>query len=678
MTDYPHIFKPLTINGMTLKNRIMMPPMGSNFANFDGSINREHIKYYEQRAKGGTGLITLENVCIDYPLGTNGTTQLRMDNDQFMPGLWAFNERMHAFGAKTSVQINHAGASATGLRLGGLQPVSASEVPSKDGMAHPRPLSIEEIHHITNCYADAARRAQRAGFDSVEVHAGHSYLLDQFLSPHYNHRTDQYGGSAENRARFTKEVIAAVRVAVGPKFPISVRFSADEFINDGNTLEDTLQLLDYFADEADILNVSAAVNQTLQYQIDKMNLKDGWRAYMAKAVKNKFPEKVIVASGNFRSPQITEQVLAEGSADLIAMGRGLLAEPSWVHKVADGNEALLRKCISCNIGCADHRIAKGLPIRCTVNPDVINEDDYKRDKITYPVKMVVIGGGTTALEAACSAAEIGAQVILFEKKSYLGGLAHEIARLPDKTRIDDYVIYLKNRADQLDNLEIHLNETADVTKIAAIQPDVILNASGAKPLLPPIDGLKNAMGEAKRSVFDIFDLLQNPEDFSDNNQNILVVGSGAVGLDVMEFFTEHHQSQVTMVDMLPEVGKDLDLVTKVSMQELLKKYEVKQYVNTTLKKVNSSSVTVVNKDKTFDIDFDKAFICLGMRSFTPLMPGLIEYASENNALLLNLGDSKQARRIYEGSQEARQIINAIHRVDQRKNDTRAQQKVSAR
>lgn len=613
-------------------------------------------------------MITLENVCIDYPLGTNGTTQLRMDNDQFMPGLWTFNERMHAFGAKTSVQINHAGASATGLRLNGLQTVSASDVPSKPGMPHPRPLSIEEIHHIINCYADAASRAQRAGFDSVEVHAGHSYLLDQFLSPHYNHRTDAYGGSPEKRARLTKEVLAAVRAAVGPRFPISVRFSADEFINDGNTLEDTLQLLDYFADEADILNVSAAVNQTLQYQIDKMNLADGWRAYMAKAVKQKFPDKVVVTSGNFRSPQVTEKVLADGDADLIAMGRGLLAEPNWVNKVADGQEALLRKCISCNIGCADHRIAKGLPIRCTVNPDVINEDDYKQDQIKHQVKLVVIGGGTTALEAACSAAEIGADVVLFEQKNYLGGLAHEVAKLPDKKRIDDYVIYLKNRASLLDNLDIHLGEAADIAKIAAIQPDVILNATGAKPLLPPIDGLKDTMALSDRHVYDIFDLLKNPNNFKTNNENILVIGGGAVGLDVMEFFTEHHQSNITMVDMLPEIGKELDLITKIGMQELLKKYNVKQYVDTKLEKVTNQNATVTHGNKTFNIDFDKAFICLGMRSNNVLMPGLTEYASENKALLVNLGDSQRARRIYEGSQEARQIINVIHRADQRKNN----------
>ncbi len=230
-------------------------------------------------------MITLENVCFDYPLGTNGTTQLRIDNDQYLPGLWKFNERMHAYGACTSVQINHAGASATNLRLNGLQPVSASNIPSKMGTNCPRPLTVPEINQIIVKYAEAADRAKRAGFDCVEIHAGHSYLLDQFLSPHYNHRTDQYGGSVENRARFAKKVLQAVRQAVGPRFPISVRFSADEFVDDGNSLTDTLNLLQYFGEPADIFNVSAGINDNLQYQIDKMSLSDGWRSYQAAAVK---------------------------------------------------------------------------------------------------------------------------------------------------------------------------------------------------------------------------------------------------------------------------------------------------------------------------------------------------------------------------------------------------------
>lgn len=660
MDKYQAIFEPLTIKRMTLKNRIVMPPMGTNFANMDGTFSVQHYSYYEQRAKGGTGLITLENVCIDYPMGTNGARQLRMDNDQYISGLWYFNEKMHAYGACTSVQINHAGASAYGLRLEGNQPVSASNIPSKKGNTIPRPLTEAEIYQIVDKYAEAAQRAQRAGFDCIEIHAGHSYLLSQFLSPVYNKRTDKFGGCAENRARFTKLVVEAIRKAVGPFFPVSLRFSADELIEGGNTLEETIDILSYFADEIDILNVSAALNDSLQYQIDKMNLEDGWRAYMAKAVKERFPEKVIVTSGNIRSPRRATEILENGDADLLAMGRGLIAEPNWVNKVASGQENLLRKCISCNIGCADHRISKSRPIRCTVNPDLHYEDGYKMKPVLHPTKMVVIGGGTAGLEAAATAAEVGVNVELFEQKDYLGGLGHEIARFPDKKRIDDFITYEINRCKELDNLSIQLNKPATLADIEQIGPDIIVNATGAKPLLPPINGLKEQLDNENRSVFSIFDILGDMSKFQEfEGKEIVVIGGGAVGLDVVEYYAERGAKKVTIVEMQSELGKDLDLITKLAMMEIVREYDVEVLLETKLTQVNKNSFLVEKDGEMIELPFDLGFVCLGMRAEAPLVRELDIYARANNAVLLNIGDSKVARRIMEGTREARDILKTI-------------------
>ncbi|MGX7419783.1 oxidoreductase [Carnobacterium gallinarum] len=666
MEKYAAIFEPLTIKRMTLKNRVMMPPMGTNFANMDGSFNNDHIKYYEQRAKGGTGLITLENACIDFPMGTNGTTQLRIDNDQYLPGLWRFNEVMHAYGACTSVQINHAGASAYGLRLEGNQPVSSSTIPSKTGNTVPRSLDKEEIMEIVKKYGDAAGRAQRAGFDCVEIHAGHSYLVSQFLSPLYNKRTDEFGGSPANRARFAKLIVDEVRRVVGPMYPISMRVSADEFLEGGNNLEDTLELMTYFADEVDILNVSAALNDSIQYQIDQMNLADGWRSYMAKAVKEKFG-KVTITSGNIRSPQIANDILTRGDADLLAMGRGLIAEPNWVNKVATGQENLLRKCISCNIGCADHRIAKSRPLRCTVNPDVIHEDDYKLNQVKNKLSMVVIGGGTTALEAATTAAEVGVQVTLFEEKSYLGGLAHEIARLPDKKRIDDYVIYLEERAKQLPNLTVHLNTRADLRTIEMLAPDIIVNATGAKPLLPPIAGLQKQLENPNRKVFSIFDLLNNMDQFQEfEGKRIAVIGGGAVGLDVVEYYAERGAAEVSIIEMQEKLGKDLDMITRISMMDMMKRHGVHELTETALTEVCEDHFKVKRDGEEVEIPFDLGFVCLGMRAESPMMEALTEYGKVTDTAIVNLGDSKVARRIYEGSREARDIVTTIHQVDRTK------------
>lgn len=220
---FPHIFEPFTVKRTTFRNRVVMPPMGSNYATYSGEVSEEMKDYYGLRARGGTALITVENACIDFPLATNGTKQLRIDGKQFMPGLFELTERIHKYGALASIQLNHAGASAYPERLGGLQSVSSSSVPSKEGNPAPRPLTKQEILNIVQKYADAAERAIGAGFDMVEIHGGHSYLLDQFLSPLYNKRTDEFGGSYENRARFARLVVEAVRARVGKWVPISFR-----------------------------------------------------------------------------------------------------------------------------------------------------------------------------------------------------------------------------------------------------------------------------------------------------------------------------------------------------------------------------------------------------------------------------------------------------------------------
>ena len=376
---YKNIFSPLTVKNMTLNNRIVMMPMGTNYGEQNGEMSFLHINYYEQRAKGGTGLIIVENASVFSPQGSNGTSQLRIDHDSYLPRLYKLCERVHKYGTKIAIQINHAGASAMSSRTG-MQPVSSSNIPSKAGGEIPRPLEKEEIYEIAKKYGEAAKRAQTAGFDAVEIHAGHSYLISQFLSPLYNNRTDEFGGSIENRTRFARLVIDEVRKNVGPNFPILLRLSADEFMEGGNTIDDCLEYLEYLNDEVDIYDVSAALNGSIQYQIDANYLKDGWRAYLSKAVKEKFG-KPCITMGNIRNPQVAEDILERGDADLIGMGRGLIADPEWVNKVELGKEDELRKCISCNIGCAGNRIGINRPIRCTVNPSVNEDENYKKEKV---------------------------------------------------------------------------------------------------------------------------------------------------------------------------------------------------------------------------------------------------------------------------------------------------------
>ena len=590
-SNYQHIFTPLTVKNMTIKNRIVMMPMGTNYGEQNGEMSFLHINYYKERAKGGTGLI-------------------------------------HKYGTCIAIQINHAGASAVSARTN-MQPVSASDIPSKEGGEIPRPLSVEEIHHIVKKYGEAAKRAQAAGFDAVEIHAGHSYLISQFLSPLTNKRTDEFGGSVENRTRFCR--IEAVRKQVGPFFPIMLRLSADELMEGGNTLEDTLEYLEYIQDEVDIFDVSCGLNGSIQYQIDANYMKDGWRSYMPKAVREKFG-KPCISMGNIRNPKVAEQILADGDADLIGMGRGLIAEPACVNR----------------------------PIRCTVNPAVLEGDVYKNQKVNKNCNVVVIGGGTAGLEAACTAAEVGCNTFLLEKGETLGGLASVISKIPAKKRLADFPNYLIHRAEQLENLYIFTNTEGTPENIRKFHPNLIVSSTGSAPLLPPIKGLHDRIDKEGSKVASILGMINHINDYPEDmtSKKVVVVGGGAVGLDVVEFFAARN-AEISIVEMMDQIGRDLDPVTKNDMKDQMKKHHVAQLTKTALQEVKDSSFLVKDAEGERELPFDYGFVCLGMRAQGQLFAELSDAFVSDDVEILNIGDSKRARRIIDGTLEGRNILNTL-------------------
>lgn len=659
--EFRHIFEPFTVRRMTVKNRIMMTPMGTNYGEQNGEMSFLHINYYEQRAKGGTGLIMVENASVDSPEGSNGTTQLRIDHDNYIPRLFKLTETIHKHGTCIGIQLNHAGASAQSARTN-MQPVSASNIPSKDGGEIPRPLEKDEILRIVKKYGEAAKRAQTAGFDCVEIHAGHSYLLSQFLSPLTNKRTDEFGGSPGNRARFARLVMEEVRKQVGPFFPIFLRISADEFMEGGNTLDDCLDYLQYIQEEADVIDVSCGLNGSIQYQIDSNHFPDGWRSYMARAIKERY-NKPCVTMGNIRDPHVAEDILARGDADLIGIGRGLIADPEWVNKVEFGDICDIRKCISCNIGCAGNRIGINRPIRCTINPAVTDGEEYKKLHISKPCNVVVVGGGTAGMEAACTAAEVGCTTFLIEKKPYLGGLAAEISKIPDKKRLSDFPQYMIHRTTKLKNLFTFTNMEANVDFIRSLKPNIIVNATGSSPLLPPIAGLHENLGKEGSKVYTILDMINHlgeyPEDM--NGEKVVVIGGGAVGLDVVEYFAPRG-ADVSIVEMMPIIGNGIDPVSKVDINTLMNKYGVKQMPNTALKEVRPDNFLVEADGEQKELPFDYGFVCLGMKAEHPVLQNLRDaFGEEDQIEIVNIRDSVRARRIIDGTEEGRNILNTLER-----------------
>lgn len=657
MSTYEHIFQPLTIRGMTIRNRVAMSPMGTNFAWASGEISPEHIEYYAARARGGTGLIIVENANVDFPAGSNGTTQLRIDQDCFIPGLYRLNEVLHRYGACSSLQINHAGSAAMQSRIG-VQPVSASNIPGRKGGDIPRPLTKGEMEVIAERFAKAARRAQIAGFDSVEVHGGLSYLLNQFLSPLTNDRTDEFGGSMENRARFPSMVVKAVREAVGPMYPILMRLTAGDLMEGGHSLEDSLLIMRYFLSEVDMVDVTVGLQEKIQYQIDMSHLPDGWKAELARKVKDRHGIPVITV-GNIRDPDVAEDILARGDADMVMLGRGLIADPDWVRKVREGRVDEIRKCISCNIGCFGHRGMHNRPIRCTINPSVYPEGIGSR-KVFGQCNVAVIGGGAAGLEAACTAAEAGCTVFLFEKKDTLGGLAAAIGNIPDKKRIGNFPAWLINRAGKLKNLHIFTGTEATPSLVQNYRPDVVVLATGSQPLLPPIDGLRERLGKPGSKLHTALDMIGRLPAWPVNMEGtkIVVIGGGLVGLDMAEFFAPRG-AEVTIVEMSPHIGQDLDPVSKYGIPEILNKFGVLQMVNTKLIKVLDDAFVVETQSGTQALPFDHGFLCLGMKADNECHGMFEDYCKESGAELYVIGDGRRARRIIDGVREGHGILDLL-------------------
>lgn len=662
MSDFQNLFEPLTVRGMTLKNRIVMMPMGTNFALETGGISEDHIRYYEQRAQGGTGLIVVENVCVDFPLGSNGTTQLRLDHDRFIPGLSRLCGRVHDAGACIAVQINHAGASALSSRTG-CTPASASDLPSKPGGEIPRPLTRDEILHLVETFGKAAARAKAAGFDAVEFHAGHSYLASQFLSPTTNCRTDEFGGSPENRARFPKLAMQAIRDAVGPEFPILVRISLDEFVEGGNSIEDSLTLMEHFCEHADIFSVSAGLNASLQFQIDAASLPDGWRSYMARAVRERF-HKPAITMGNIRSPEVASDILTRGDADLIGMGRGLIAEPEWANKVRRGCVEELRPCISCNIGCAGNRIAWNRPISCTVNPAVETGGDPRDRCVSRPCNVVVIGGGVAGLEAACTAAEAGCTVALLERSNQLGGLCSYLSKVSGQFRIQSFLDYLVHRAKRLKNLFALTCHDAYIETVSQFHPDIIVNATGSQPILPPVEGLLEALQAPDSNVFTISNVMEKEAVCSGDltGKRVAIAGGGAAGVDAVNFFASRG-AVVTIFDQASRIGVDLDPITRCGFAHTIQEHSVTVFTDASLTKVTDDSFHILHDGSTQVIGFDYGYLCLGMQASAPLLHDLCKTFQQHGVEVMNIGNSVRARRMIDGVREGRGILQVLERLN---------------
>ena len=479
------LFEPLTVGTMRLRNRLVMPPMVTNFATRDGFVTDRTCHYYGARAEGGVGLVIVEATCVEAPAGKGFYHQLAIDDDKYIPGLRALAGAIKEHGARAAIQLHHAGRNTT-TAITGQKLVAPSAIPMPNGEV-PRALTVDEIKATVRRFAEAAGRAKKAGFDAVEIHAAHGYLLSQFLSAASNRRQDGYGGDLRNRARMLLETIAGVKATVGDPYPVWCRINGREYgIEGGSTIEEAQEIARMCQEAGTAaIHVSAFGYGADPRHLPLSTLREGYLLRFAEAVKPVVSIPVITVGR--MTPVLGEKALEEGKADLIAIGRGLLADPELPNKAAEGRLEDIRPCILCGT-CQSGLQGEGASLRCRVNPALGREGESAITAAERPKRVVVIGGGPAGMEAAVVAARRGHRVTLFEKEKELGGQLLLAAIPPYKDRLAEFNRYLSRQVEKA-GVSVKLGKEATVADIEAIAPDAVVLATGVVPFIPEIPGI---------------------------------------------------------------------------------------------------------------------------------------------------------------------------------------------
>jgi 2,4-dienoyl-CoA reductase-like NADH-dependent reductase (Old Yellow Enzyme family)/thioredoxin reductase len=641
------LFQPLTIKNITLRNRIVLPAMNTNFAEADGSVNEKFTRYYVERGKGGTGLIIVSSAYID-PRARKRIGSLLLHEDRFIPKLREFTEAVHATGARIVQQLNHNGRLLgsskelqTAVSSGSVGP---SAIPHLVSGECPRVLTKTEIEELVEKFGQAASRAQRAGFDGVEIHGSHGYLINQFFSLYSNRRQDEYGGTLENRMRLPLEVYRRIRQLTGDDFLIGYRLNGHEFAPIETPLSDVVNLAECLDKEGiDFIHISAGNSETpamLLKMIPPGSEPPACYADLAAAVKKQVKVPVI-AVGRITTPQIAEDILRQGKADLVAAGRALIADPHWPEKARQSKPESIRYCIGCNQGCMEFLI-KEKPISCLQNPEIGREGEscfqvHKR-------KVWVIGAGPAGMEAAAVAAANGYDVELFEKNEELGGQASLAAIAPGKASFKAVSDYLKYELKRL-KVKVHLNTEMTFERIIQNQPEIIILATGSDPLIPDIPGIEN------QNVITAKDVLTGKK----VGMCVVIVGGGLVGLETALFLSSSNK-KVILIEMANDVGGDVGPLNRTRLKEALAKTTIDIRCKTRLQKIDPTYITVDSDSGEYRISTDSVILAVGSKSQDSLIRSLSGIIPQ----VYSIGDCKMPRKmldaIHEGYDIARGII----------------------
>ncbi|MDX9788979.1 MAG: FAD-dependent oxidoreductase [Desulfobacterales bacterium] len=598
---FKHLFSPIKIGNMTVKNRILMPGMGVNFGcnENNGHLEDQIIQFLAARAKGGTGMIIMAGGAID-PTGMDVDSQPMMWRDDIVPSIQKLADAIHPHGAKIGMHLYHSGGQRNNENKVGPSPVAALAVVK----GAPRELTVPEIKDYVKKYGESALKCKQGGLDFVEVHAAHGYLISEFFSPYFNQRTDEYGGSFENRVRFMLEIADSIRDHVGNDIAFGVRINGDDYMKGGWGLDDAKRLAPLLEQHGvDYVHVSAGVYGTAPLTIAPMYEDDGYLVYLAEAIKKEVSIPVCTV-GRIKDPAFADKIIAEGKADFVAIGRPHIADPEFANKAMEGRLQDIRPCLGCCLGCIE-RVLNDEPASCVVNPEVGREYSLTElKKVDNPKNVLIVGAGPTGLHTAMLLGKRGHKVTILEENDHVGGNLKAAGKPPKRAIYEDFLEYLRREVSK-QKVEIRLNTEVTEEVIDEIKPDVAVVCSGSKPAIPLMKGLFTSDMDVHTAV----DILEGKTVTGDK---VMVLGNNNVSLMVADYLAERGK-EVVVLGRKRTFGEEMSGADRFYLRTRLAKAKVKLMKNVSVKKFVKGGVLVTVDGTDAELSgYDDVVISEGM------------------------------------------------------------------
>lgn len=646
MDAYKSLLEPISIGGVQIKNRFVMPAMGTNYADHAGYVTDQMIKYYAARAKGGFGLIVIEVTAV-HPSGKAIVGEAGLWKDDFIPGYKKLIDSCHEEGAKVFVQLHHAGRQSTPEINGGYQVVAPSPISCPVNRELPHELTTEEVYELIDLFGDAARRAKIAGADGVELNGAHGYIITQFMSAYSNKRIDEFGGDFQGRMRFATEVVRNIKEKCGPGYPVQFRFAGSDYVDGGRDAMEAQMVAKHMEKNGcSSISVSGGTYATLEWMSAPPSMPQGYNTDMSALIKKAVDVPVIVA-GRIVDPETAKIVIEQGKADLVALGRTSGADPEFPNKVAANQTCDIIHCISCLEGCLKG-IFTGGPFLCVANPRTGREGEVDMSLADHPKKVLVAGAGPAGLTAAYLAARRGHDVIVYEKKGVAGGQFRLASVPPTKQDIAALIRSYLNLCDKY-GVEIRYNTEFDASEVEAEKADVVILATGGVPLIPGIKGIKNP--GFKNAV----DVLNGKEYFG---QKVLVVGGGLVGAETADYISDQG-ADVSVIEFKPEIAGDVFLYVRDHLMKRLNRKNVRMYPGAKVTEFFDDGVAyedIVSGAVDELRGFDTVVLAMGAKSYNPFE----EQLKDNKAIqLFVIGDARKAGKAMAGIHQAYDIQKEI-------------------